>query len=130
VDGFYLKSNLFNIVDGEDEQTNPHRYGKELSNWLSEKLKDLGYETEVIPEDWGWCVMCKRKPFMLWVGCGNIDEVEKEDIIWHCFVEAEISIFKKIFRKINTKGAIDKLSNELKEIFESEKKIKIAEINQ
>ncbi|MEW8355501.1 MAG: hypothetical protein AB2556_23930 [Candidatus Thiodiazotropha sp.] len=66
----------------------------------------MEYEAEVIPEDWGWCVMCSRKPYMLWVGCGYIDAEEEspgeqpvnDEIIWHCFVTAEIPYFKKNIR--------------------------------
>jgi len=138
MEGFFFKSSLFSIVEGEDEETNPYRYGKQLSTWLSEKLTVLGYETEIIPEDWGWCIICKRKPFLLWIGCGNMDEsdeetnktVQKENIVWHCFVEAEISFFKKFFSKVNTIEAMEKLNNELKDILEKEKSINLAETSQ
>ncbi|MEW8483800.1 MAG: hypothetical protein AB2705_01385 [Candidatus Thiodiazotropha sp.] len=50
--------------------------------------------------------MCSRKPYMLWVGCGYIDAEEEspgeqpvnDEIIWHCFVTAEIPYFKKNIR--------------------------------
>jgi len=69
---FSFRSDLFPVDPREDEETNPFCYGKELAAWLSDKFRAAGYTPEpVIPEDWGWCVMIERKPFMLWVGCGN-----------------------------------------------------------
>jgi hypothetical protein len=53
--GYWFTSDLFQIQKGEDEETNPGCYGKELGNWLCEKLKSFGYDVEeLIPEDWGW----------------------------------------------------------------------------
>ncbi len=127
---FWFKSSLFEIVDGEDDETNPHCYGKQLSNWLREKFIGLGYEVEeVIPEDWGWCVMCARKPYWLWVGCGSmVNQIEEEKpdkntIIWHCFVVSEIPFFKKVFGKPDTTEGVSKLSEELKAILSSEPEI-------
>lgn len=136
MEGFFLKSNLFNIEPGEDEQTNPHCYGKQLANWLKNKFNKLGYEAEVIPEDWGWCVMCTRKPYMLWVGCGNIDAEEESneapcsaEIIWHCFVVAEVPFMKKLFGKVDTNTGVVKLTTELHDILESEPEIKLVEVS-
>ena len=61
-----FRSDLFVVDPREDEETNPFCYGRSLSEWVREKFRELGYEPEpVIPEDWGWCVMLKRQPFML-----------------------------------------------------------------
>ena len=128
---FYFKSDLFEVEPGEDEETNPQRYGKQLSQWLKTKFEGLGYGVEeVIPEDWGWCVMCQRTPYSLWIGCGNMDEGDtetqfknipkKEEIIWHCFVVAEVPFFKRIFGKADTADGIKKLTRELEKILTSE----------
>ena len=53
--GFWFKSSLFAIEPDEDQETNPQRYGRQLAKWLGEELRALGYNVEVIPEDWGWC---------------------------------------------------------------------------
>ena len=136
LENIFFKSDLFEIEQGEDEETNPRMYGRQLSNWLRKKLIEKGYEVEeVIPEDWGWCVMCAREPFMLWVGCSSLTDYEtaKEDdpppetekIIWSCFVTAEVSFFKSIFKKINTEPSLLKLSANLEEIINSEKRITV-----
>jgi hypothetical protein len=138
-----FKSTLFKISPDEDEETNPFRYGKELAEWLRERFLNLGYDVEeVIPEDWGWCVMCQRKPFDLWIGCGNMEDesfykiplAEKSrfipdvsKIIWTCFVAAEAPFFKKLFKKVDTKSSEEKLQKELEEVLKSEPEIQIVE---
>ena len=110
IKGIWIRSPRFTIDPGEDTATNPGRYGKQLAEWLREKLVEKGYDPEpVIAEDWGWCVMCARETNLLWVGCGNVDEngsVEATnpprgaDIVWHCFVTVERPLFRGWFKKI------------------------------
>jgi hypothetical protein len=102
----YFTSPRFDLVPNEEESTNPGCFGLQLSGWICEQMKTLGYpEAEVIPEDFGWCVMCSRRGFMLWIGCGSIlhseaweiPESERPltlaDITWTAFVTAEIPFF-------------------------------------
>ena len=104
--GYWFKSALFEIEPNEDEETNPGCYGKLLAFWLSEEFAKLGYETEVIPEDWGWCVMCVYDEYLLWLGCGamQLDELlenyeegkplKGSDVVWHVFPQIEVPFFK------------------------------------
>jgi hypothetical protein len=63
---------MFTITKGEDDETNPRRYGKSLAEWIRSRFLANGLPVEdVIPEDWGWCVIVQSKPFLLWIGCGN-----------------------------------------------------------
>lgn len=133
---FWFKSDLFRVEPGEDEETNPQCYGKSLSSWLKHKLVLNGYQVEdVIPEDWGWCVMCQRQPYSLWVGCGSSvgpGEAERatpkiENIFWHCFVVAEVPLLKKIFKRPHTAEGVSKLTAELKSILISEPRITLVE---
>jgi hypothetical protein len=116
--GYWFKSSNFAIEPGEDEDINPHRYGRQLAVWLKARLEESAYSVEpIINEDWGRCLMCARDPFMLWVGCGNVDieampadaPPKKEDAVWHCFVTAEVFFWKRLFRKIDTAPAVAKL---------------------
>ena len=110
----YFTSTRFEIVPGEDDSTNPGCFGINLAEWICEQMKDSGYpEAEVIPEDFGWCVMCSRQDFLLWIGCGSVivDEaweipeserpITPTDITWTTFVVAEIPFFmlKAMFLK-------------------------------
>ncbi len=132
----FIKTDLFEIDPKEDEETNPFVYGKQFSEWLRSKFIGLGYDVEeVIPEDWGWCVMCKREPFWLWVGCSSIMENEpeegylpnKDEITWHCFATAEVPFFKRIFKKIDSSEELAKLQTELLSIINGELRFKVVQ---
>ena len=132
-----FKSTLFQVQPGEDEETNLYRYGRQLAFWLGERLKAVGYAgVDVISEDWGWCVICSRRPFSLWVGCNNCETMETledperaqtEPIIWQCFVVAEVPFFRRLFRKPETKPSESKLQKELTQLLSSEPKIQMVE---
>lgn len=135
---YWFKSSIFEVEPGEDNETNPRCYGKQPANWLKEKFKELGYKVEdVIPEDWGWCVICSREPYMLWVGCRSLVDYDKakpgdpppnkEELLWNCITVAEVPFLKRIFRKIDTEQGLKKLNLELKEILENEKSIELVD---
>lgn len=49
---FWFKTDLFEVDEGEDEETNPRMYGRHLSNWIRQEFADVGSEVEeVIPEE-------------------------------------------------------------------------------
>jgi hypothetical protein len=129
MDGYWFTSSLFNIEPGEDEEINPGRYGRQLAIWLKAQLELRGYDVEpVIAEDWGRCLMLSRTPFLLWVGCGNVDESENNapssaNIVWHCFPVAEVPFFKCIFGKPDTTVVLSKLDADLGAILSAEPEI-------
>lgn len=140
--GHWFTSTIFEIAKGEDEATNPGCYGKKLAEWLCIKFKSIGYTSaEVMPEDWGWCVMCSKSEVSVWVGCGIVQTEETinsynsenppkgSEVIWHVFPCAEVSIFnfsvffKKLLGKVNIQEHENKLANELEQILKNEQKI-------
>ena len=136
--GYWFKSTLFEIEPGEDEEINPRMYGRQLALWLKAKLEQRGYTVEdVIPEDWGRCLMCSRDPFLLWVGCGNVVDYatakpgdpppKKEEVVWHCFPAAEVFFWKRLFRKIDTAPAVAQLDAALREILSGGPEITLTE---
>jgi len=112
---FLFRSDLFRIDPGEDAETNPYCYGRSLAEWVRSKFIQLGYNVEpIIAEDWGWCVMLTRKPFMLWIACGNdrsafYDRVAPEsksafvpngrEVVWSCLVGTDVPIWSGFFWK-------------------------------
>jgi len=131
---FWFRSSLFEIEPGEDEETNPLYFGRQLATWLRAKLVEKGYAPEeVIAEDWGWCVVCSRKPFMLWVGCVSVHDYSKtrpedplplgKDVTWACAVTAESSLLRGIFKQPNFEPELQKLSTVLEDILKSEPEI-------
>jgi hypothetical protein len=112
-----FQTEFFKPVHGEEEETNPGRYGKALAQWLAENLKEHGVTVEgVIPEDFGWVVMLSRKPFMLWLGCGNTDGSTTE---WNVFPVAELSTVQRLFKRTNPAPEIEKLRAHLAELVPS-----------
>lgn len=112
----WVETNFFKVEPGEDEGTNPGRYGRAFANWISERLKVRGETVEqVIPEDWGWCVVLTRKPYLLWIGCGNRADRTDE---WGAFVTAEPNVIQRFFRTVDTGPAVARLTKVLKEIMQ------------
>ncbi len=141
---FWFTSTLFTITSDEGKETNPGCYGKELGSWLCKKLQVKGYsQAELIPEDWGWCVICSNDTFFLWVGCGAVTEQDfensmlapskPEEIIWHVFSSVEVPFFriatlaKKLVGKLNTQKGLEKLHQEIEEILKEEPQISLCE---
>ena len=102
-----FQTDFFKPITGEEEATNPERYGKALAQWLAEGLKERGVAVAgIVPEDFGWAVVVSRKPFMLWLGCGNTDGSNNE---WSVFPVAETSMIQRLFRRVNPAPAIENL---------------------
>jgi hypothetical protein len=112
-----FKSDFFKPIEGEDKETNPGCYGKALATWVAEKLRTRGVSVEsVLAEDWGWLVMVSRNPFLLWLGCGNVDGSPGE---WRVFVEAEPSLIQRLFKNVNTVPAKAELEQHLAELVQT-----------
>ena len=143
-----LRSDLFQIDPHEDEQTNPFCYGKSLAEWVRERFVALGYQPEpVIPEDWGWCVMLRRSPYMIWIACGNdrsefYDKVTPEaknsfvpnghDVIWSCFVGTDVPVWTSFFwKRLLGRGSTEQqaslVSDQLRTILSAEARIQLLE---
>ena len=145
---YAFRSDLFSIAANEEEQTNPFCYGKSLAEWTAAKLAAQAYTPEpVIPEDWGWCVVVKRDPFLLWVGCGNESPdpatgpaapadgalPDGSTLTWKCFVHAEVPFWRlyfwrRLIGQADMRGAAEKLDRELEAILRSEPRIQAIEI--
>ncbi len=112
-----FQTDFFQPERGEEEETNPGRYGKALAQWLTEKLKERGVAVEgIVPEDFGWVVMVSRKPLKLWLGCGNTDGSSNE---WSVFPVAEPSMIQRLFRRVNPAAEVEKLRAHLAELVPS-----------
>jgi hypothetical protein len=145
---FLLRSDLFEVDPKEDQQTNPFCYGRSLAKWVREKFVELGYKPEpVIAEDWGWCVMLRRDPFMIWVGCGNdrsafYDKVTPEEkqffvpdgrqIVWSCIVGTDVPIWtaffwKRLLGRARTCEGVAVVSGQLRSILLAETRIELVD---
>lgn len=65
----WFRSTLFEIEPGEDEETNPLCFGRQLARWLRQALIAQGYFVEEpIPKDWGWCLAGRPTQAVLALG--------------------------------------------------------------
>ena len=111
----YFVSELFTVEPGEEDETNPGIFGKQLAHWVKNRFEENGYsEIEIVPEDWGWCVILQRKPNLIWVGCSGQKGVEfstdyfeegEEGITWNCFLVMEAPFIKKFLGSGNSTEA-------------------------
>ena len=92
---------------------------------------------EVIPEDWGWCVMLGREPSMTLnrlCKCRDYDTAKegdpvpkKEDVFWHCVPSAGC-VLKRMFKKIDVSPGLYKMDLQLWEILRKEPFIEFVDI--
>ena len=94
-----FRSMNFPPYDGEEEQINPGLWGKRLAEYLVDKLKLHGIETEeIIAEDWGWYIPIKNEVFRLAICCGHQNGNDDE---FFCFTDPATPNIRKLFKKID-----------------------------
>jgi hypothetical protein len=109
-----VATSFFEIEPGEDADTNPGIYGRAFANWIAGRLKERGESVEeIVSEDWGRCVIVTRKPYLLWIGCGNRAGRTDE---WGAFVVAEPGLLQRLSGSVDLRTAVDRLHRVLDEI--------------
>jgi hypothetical protein len=94
-----FRSKNFPPYGGEEEQINPGLWGKRLAEYLVDKLKLHGIETEeIIAEDWGWYIPVSNEGFRLAICCGHQNGDDDEFL---CFIDPATPIIRKFFKKID-----------------------------
>ena len=112
-----IKTTAFTIEPGEDAETNPGVFGRSLATYVAEQMRARGESVEgLIAEDFGWCVMLRRKPFMLWIACSNRDGRTDE---WIAFAVAEGGLINKLLGKVNPSHEVRRISEMLGDIMQS-----------
>jgi hypothetical protein len=110
----WIETTGFEPEPGEEEESNPGRYGRTFARWLAERFRDRGeHVKDIVAADWGWCVILQREPYPLYVGCANRWGRTDE---WGAFVEARPGLLQKIFRKVDDREAVDRIHRLLSEI--------------
>ena len=131
-----LLSSKFRIQIGEDNETNPLLYGRELAEWLQTELRNsYAAIEEVIPEDCGWCVVCERKPHRLFIVVVNIIDQElvdaiarqesPEEVLWYVepFVRVSFWHGRETRRKLDQ--ALERLYTRVQEVLAREQEIRV-----
>jgi hypothetical protein len=112
-----FRSDTFPPYDGEEEEINPGVWGKRLAEYLQEALPQKGIKvTGIGAEDWGWMVELENEEFPLWIGCGHQGGDYDEFL---CFIEPSKPFIRKWFKKIETNIQVNRVSESLRKILES-----------
>ena len=131
--GYWFTSPLFRVEPGEEAESNPGRYGRQLATWLAARLRDRGHDAgPATPEDWGWSVDCRKAPDRFVVACGSVDDGragagQPATITWHCFVVAASPILRRLLARGGVARASQRLDDELRAILEGEPAIALTE---
>lgn len=102
-----FRSSAFAVEAGEDGETNPGIYGRSLANWIVRQLEGRGVRVEgTIAEDFGRCVVVKRKPFLLWIGCASVDGRHDR---WRLFIALERGLIGRLLGGQGAERALEHL---------------------
>lgn len=124
----HIRSSKFPTLPGEaDELVNEGTYGKALAGYLDARLRTRGYEVPFIGcEDWGWWVEIAGQPFAL--GCcvyGASDAAGGPDLCVKVSRDPERKWSLLKFGMIDTAPRVNKLFDDLKEVFLSDPEVRI-----
>jgi hypothetical protein len=118
-----FRSGKFPAYPSEEEKVNPGLWGKRLAEYLDQKLKEQGIETnEIFPEDWGWVIPMRHDAFPLWVGCGHYEAYPDGYLV---FVEpSKPTIRRGLFRKVDTTSDVAKVVGAIDRILKADPDIR------
>jgi len=116
-----FRSKKFPPYNGEEEQINPGLWGKRLAEYLVDKLKPHGIETEeIIAEDWGWYIPIKNEKFRLAICCGHQNGDDDEFL---CFTDPATPIIRKLFKRIDATHELSRVVTAMERILSSDPEI-------
>lgn len=117
-----FRSDKFPPYDVEQEEINPGLWGKRLAEYLQKSLANYGVKVTCIgAEDWGWMVELENEEFPLWIGCGH-QQGDNDEFL--CFIEPSKPFIRKWFKKIDTTLQVDRVSEALRNVLESDPDIR------
>jgi hypothetical protein len=109
-----FRSNAFPACPGEEEEINPGRYGRRLTEHLAAALPGCGFEViDKGAEDWGWRIDLRNEGFPLWIGCGNYEEYGDGFL---CFIEPSKPFVRRWLKRIPTEAVVERLASALEQI--------------
>lgn len=132
---FLFSSDRFSPTRGElDEQhhdyINPGCFAKELADFMDEKLFEHGYKVSFrCAEDWGhWLELEHEGRYTLAIGCSNMPYETEDRMAEHrVFISPDkpvIRSVRKLFRKLDVRGDVERLGDTIKSILVAESRIK------
>ena len=131
----YIRSSKFPILSGEKEElANDGTYGKALAVYLQERLSGRGYDVPfVCCEDWGWWVELKTAPFTFGVCIysGPWDDGDgPNEFVCTDGATGPRKWSWQQFRFVDTASWVQKLHEDLLDIFSSDEEVEILGISE
>jgi hypothetical protein len=109
-----FRSTIFEVAEGEDEETNPGIYGKSLAAWLASQLRVP--EEDVVAEDFGWCVPVKSSQHRVYVACSSEDGSKDK---WRVFVFAEGGFVSRVLGRDTRVAEVTSVFARVKQMLEA-----------
>ncbi len=105
----FIKSDLFPAYKDEEKDINPGRFGKKLGEFIKNALIKNNIEVaDFYPTDSCYEIRINKFNFDIFVLTGNLDGEENHFLI---SIEPKKEFVRKLFKKIPTKPAIEKIYN-------------------
>ena len=99
-----VRSDKFPAHKGEEEEINPHLWGKGLADFLRIKLLAEEFKTaKPIAEDWGFRIDVVNEGFGLWIGCGRYQEYPDGYL---CFIEPHTPYVRDFLERSTRESAL------------------------
>lgn len=110
----WVEPDDFRIDAREDAQTTPGDYGRAFALWIAERLRVAGEPVlDVVAEDFAHCVILKRRPYLLWIGCAK----ERGDTDrWGAFVCADPNLLQQWMLAVQLRADIARVQARLLEL--------------
>lgn len=109
-----FQSSRFEVMQDEDELTNPGIFGRSLAEWVAHELPTHGYRAlgDVIPEDFAWCVPVAAEDCELYVACANAEDG------WQAYVFADCGLMERLAGRDQRASAVAGLYSAVRTILE------------
>jgi hypothetical protein len=109
-----FSSSHFAIDPGEDDETNPGVYGRSLASWIAAQLERRGVPVEgLVAEDFGRCVMVRRRSFRLFIVCASADD---GGMRWRMFIVLEQGPLSRLLRGAQAQAELARLRQQFRAI--------------
>ena len=107
-------SSAFPVAPDEDEETNPHLYGRALAHWLVNALREGGREVDdVYAEDYGWIFEVRDPRRDVHVACMNDDGSTDR---WMTFLRSNGGLVARWLGKDRSAEALEDIAGEVRRL--------------
>ncbi|MCC6472214.1 MAG: hypothetical protein IT514_00570 [Burkholderiales bacterium] len=112
----FATSNRFHAARPEEGEA-PPAPERAFADWLAEELRARGITVSGLrAEDFGWSVLLRSESYNLRIECGARDQAMTQ---WAAYVVAQPPLLLRIFRMVETRKQVERLSAALAKVMKS-----------